>query len=92
MKRRPKAGSVDLVVPELIQLILAPKSHHDRKSKGEKERARRKKGGDRREKAIVALLAFIIATLEFLVGKTVRHKRSICWYRFQNSGWNIVQN
>ena len=45
VKRRPKAGSVDLVVPELIQLILAPKSHHDRKSKGEKERARRKKGG-----------------------------------------------
>ena len=62
MKRRPKAGSVDLVGPELIQLILAPKSQHGRKSKGEKE----ERGGRKEEekkKAMVVLLVFVMATM-----------------------------
>ena len=48
--------------------------------KGEKERARRKRGGEEK-KAVVALLVFIMATLELLFWpkKTVRRKRSIIW-------------
>ena len=49
--------------PELIQLILAPKSHQGRKSKGENDRARRKKGGGEKQKTVVALLVFIMATM-----------------------------
>ena len=59
MKRRLKAGSVDLVGPELIQLILAPKSHQGRKRKsGEEERRRSEK-----IKAMVELLVFVMATM-----------------------------
>ena len=43
----------------------ARKSHQRRKRKGENEKARRKKGGEEK-KAMVALLLFIMATLEIV--------------------------
>ena len=49
--------------------------------KGEKERVRRRKEGQLR-KAMVALLVFIMATLEIMFWP-VGHKRSIGGKRFQ---------
>ena len=46
----------------------APKSHRRRKRKGEKERAKRGKVGDEK-KAMVALLVFIMATLEIVFSR-----------------------
>ena len=48
-------------MPEKLQ-------NHSNEGKGEKERARRRKGGEEK-KAIVALLIFIIATLEIVFGR-----------------------
>ena len=59
MKRRPKVGSVDLVGPELIQLILASKSHQGRKRKSGEEKRRRSE----KIKAAVELVVFVMATM-----------------------------
>ena len=58
-------------MPEKLQ-------NHSNEGKGEKERARRRKGGEEK-KAMVALLVFIIADFgdSFWPKKTVRRKRSI---------------
>ena len=43
-------------------------NHQRRQRKGKKERARRKKGG-KEKKTMVALLVFIMATLEIVFGR-----------------------
>ena len=69
-----KASKGRFFKPEISSKISVKKT----KEKGEKERARRRKGGQEK-KAVVALLVFIIATLEIIFGrkKIVGRKRSI---------------
>ena len=60
-------------------------SNELRKRKGEKERARRRKGGEEKQ-AMVALLVFIIPTLEIVFGrKTLFHTKG-------PFGDNVIKN
>ena len=64
--------------------MLSPRSSKitvTKEKEGEKERARGRKEGEEK-KVMVALLVFIIASLEIVLGR----KRSIWRYRFQKSG------
>ena len=66
------------------QVLLSPRSSKitvTKEKEGEKERARGRKEGEEK-KVMVALLVFIIASLEIVLGR----KRSIWRYRFQKSG------
>ena len=69
-----KASKGTFLKPEKLQ----DQSNELGKRKGEKERARRRKGGEEKQ-TMVALLVFIVPTLGIVLGlkNTVRHKRSI---------------
>ena len=68
MKRRQKAGFL-CAISSRITLT------KEKKRIGEKERARRKEGGEEK-KAMVALLVFIMATLDFLAEKRLLDRKS----------------
>ena len=59
-----KASKGTFLKPEKLQ----DHSNELRKRKGEKERARRRKGGEEKQ-AVVSLLVFIIPTLEIVLGR-----------------------
>ena len=76
MKKRQKAGFLS---PRTSK-ILVTKENYGRKRKCEEKEGRRTK------KAMVALLVFIIATLEIVFGR----KRTVEWKR--SIGDNVIKN
>ena len=66
-----KASKGRFLKPEKLQ-------NHSNEGKGKEKKKERGEGKEeKKKKAMDALLDFIIATLEFLAEKIVRHKRSI---------------